>query len=51
LLFLSDVLAFALHFSQVNDFGQVSFQQPFFLPSQVGQGLIEGLAARLELLW
>jgi hypothetical protein len=50
LLFVGDVLAFAFQFSQCNNFGQVSFQQTFFLPSQLGQGLVEAVATRLELL-
>jgi hypothetical protein len=50
LLFLGNVLAFTFQFGQFNDFGQVSFQQTFFLSSQLGQGLVECLATRLELL-
>lgn len=49
-LFLRDVLAFAFQFSQFDDFGQVSFQQPFFLSDQVSQSLVEGLPPGLELL-
>jgi len=50
LLFLSDILTFALQFSQFNDFGQVSVQEALFLPSQLSQGLIEAVATGLELL-
>jgi hypothetical protein len=50
LLFLGDVLTLTFQFSQFDDFGQVSFQQPLFLTSQLSQGLVEALATRLELL-
>jgi hypothetical protein len=50
LLFLGDVLALAFQFIELNDLGQVSFQQAFFLSSQLGQSLVKGLAPGLELL-
>jgi hypothetical protein len=44
------LLALALQFGQSDDFGQVSFQEAFVLSCQLGQGLFQGLASRLQLL-
>jgi len=49
-LLLGDILAFPFQFSQLNDFGQVCFQQALFLSSQLSQRLVERLAPGLNLL-
>ena len=48
---MGNVLAFTFQFRQFNNLSQVSLQQPLFLSSQLSQGLVEAVAARLELLW